>query len=59
MVSEINWNEEQRRLLTELTKIEMPQDLWLRLDNVVHQWVDEQREADRRWEVHQNQEGHR
>ncbi len=48
----LDWDAEQRRLLTELGKIDMPAELWRRLDSVVRQWLDEQREADRRWSLH-------
>jgi len=56
VVNQPDWDAEQRRLLIELNKIAMPQELWRRLDSVVLQWFDEQREADRRWKLHSKQE---
>ncbi len=51
-----DWDAEQHRLLTELNKIDMPQELWRQLDAVVLNWFDEQREADRRWQLHNKQD---
>ncbi len=53
-----DWDAEQRRLLTELNKIAMPQELWRQLDAVVRHWFDEQRKADRRWKLHSKQDEH-
>jgi hypothetical protein len=57
-VNQQDWDAEQRRLLTELNKIAMPQELWRQLDAVVRHWFDEQREADRRWKLHSKQDEH-
>jgi hypothetical protein len=57
-VKEQDWDAEQRRLLTKLNKIDMPQELWRRLDAMVRHWIDEQREADRRWQLHCKQDEH-
>ncbi len=54
-MAEPNWDEEQRRLLTELNKIDMPEMLWLRLDAAVRQWVSEQKESDRRWHLREKE----
>jgi hypothetical protein len=53
-----DWDAEQRRLLTELNKIDMPQELWRQLDAMVRHWIDEQREADRRWRIHCKRDEH-
>jgi hypothetical protein len=47
-----DWDAEQRRLLAELARIDMRPDLWSRLEPLVRRWIDEQREADRRWQLH-------
>jgi hypothetical protein len=52
-VSVSDWDIEQRRLLAELSKIDMPEELWLKLSTTLSQWVNEQRESDRRWKLHE------
>jgi outer membrane lipopolysaccharide assembly protein LptE/RlpB len=52
-----DWDSEQRRLLTELGRVDMAPQLWNRLESVVRQWIDEQREADRRWQLHSQSRG--
>lgn len=52
MLKNQDWDAEQRRLLTELNKIDMSQELWRQLDAMVRHWIDAQREADRRWRIH-------
>ena len=57
-VNQQDWDAEQHRVLTELSKIAMPQELWQQLDGVVLKWFNEQREADRRWQIHNKQDEH-
>ncbi len=52
-MSESDWDAEQSRLLAELSKIDMPEELWRRLSATLSQWTDEQRESDRRWTLHE------
>ena len=58
IVNQQDWDAEQHRLLTELNKIAMPQELWRQVDAVVLNWFDEQREADWRWQLHNKQDEH-
>lgn len=53
MVSKSDWDTEQRRLLAELSKIDMPEELWRMLSATLSQWVNEQRASDRRWKLHE------
>ena len=52
-MNEPDWDQEQHRLLTELSKIDMPEELWRHLSATLSRWVDEQRESDRRWRLHE------
>ncbi len=52
-MTEPDWDAEQSRLLAELSKIDMPQELWRRLSATLSRWTDEQRESDRRWKLHE------
>ncbi len=52
-MTEPDWDVEQRRLLAELSRIDMPEELWRRLSATLSQWTDEQRESDRRWKLHE------
>ncbi len=51
-----DWDAEQRRLLAELSKIDMPEELWRRFSATLSQWVDEQRASDRRWKLHEHKD---
>jgi hypothetical protein len=50
-----DWGAEQRRLLAELSKIDMPAELWHKLSATLSQWINEQRESDRRWKLHEHE----
>jgi hexokinase len=52
-MNEPDWDQEQHRLLAELSKIDMPEELWRNLSATLSRWVDEQRESDRRWRLHE------
>ena len=52
-MNEPDWDQEQRRLLAELSKIDMSEELWRRLTATLSQWINEQRESDRRWKLHE------
>jgi hypothetical protein len=51
----IDRDAEQHRLLTELNKIDMPEELWLQLAATLRQWIAEQKESDRRWQLHEKE----
>jgi hypothetical protein len=48
-----DWDAEQSRVLAELSRIDMPEELWRRLSATLSQWANEQRESDRRWMLHE------
>ena len=52
-MNEPDWDAEQSRLLAELSRIDMPEELWRRLSATPARSVDEQRESDRRWKLHE------
>jgi hypothetical protein len=54
-MTEIDHDAEQHRLLTELNKIDMPEELWLQLVATVRQWIAEQKASDRRWRLHEKE----
>ncbi len=51
----IDRDAEQHRLLTELNKIDMPEELWLQLAATLRQWIAEQKESDRRGQLHEKE----